>query len=509
MKGNGKKVFLMLIIAIVVIALMILLYFKIRDSRTNVGENNNLSSSKETEENQEDNSNLLKNGISKFDLSFLKFENEEKNKIYSPLSIKYALKMLEDGTSKNSNAQIKKVLGKYELTKYNSNSNMSLANAFFVRDTFKNQVKENYVRTLKDNYNAEIIFDSFKTPDAINSWVSNKTFNLINNVIDGVDEDTDFCLINSLAIDMEWNNKFLDNPLDCTFYHEDLYLSTPEILSSNTFKDVQEKVSGMEIAASINRYDVVKEIGEENILKTVSEAYRKWAKDPNEQYEILSDEKIEDNLNKFLNGETFYDANGNETYSTKGYIEEIKSNYGKVDYNTDFSFYVDDDIKAFSKDLKEYDGTTLQYIAIMPKNEDLDDFVEDIDETKINEIISNLKEIKLENFKDGVVTRIFAFIPKFKFDYELALKDDLKKLGITDVFEEGKANLTELSEDSSSYISDAIHKANIEFTQDGIKAAAATVIDGRGGGEAFDYKYDVPVEDIDLTFDKPFMFLIR
>ena len=30
-----------------------------------------------------------------------------------------------------------------------------------------------------------------------------------------------------------------------------------------------------------------------------------------------------------------------------------------------------------------------------------------------------------------------------------------------------------------------------------------------GSGEPFDYKYDIPIEDIDLTFNKPYMFLIR
>ena len=32
---------------------------------------------------------------------------------------------------------------------------------------------------------------------------------------------------------------------------------------------------------------------------------------------------------------------------------------------------------------------------------------------------------------------------------------------------------------------------------------------GAGGGDPFDYLYQVPVEEIDLTFDKPYMFLIR
>ena len=35
------------------------------------------------------------------------------------------------------------------------------------------------------------------------------------------------------------------------------------------------------------------------------------------------------------------------------------------------------------------------------------------------------------------------------------------------------------------------------------------MLDGAGGGGGFDYIYDVPVENVDLTFNKPYMFIIR
>ena len=255
----------------------------------------------------------------------------------------------------------------------------------------------------------------------------------------------------------------------------------------------------MEIIASINNYDIVKEIGEANIRETVKNEFKKWAKSISEeefkQYcnKDLTDSNIEEEANKYL-----------ETY-----IPAINSNYKRVDYTTDFSIYVDNNIKVFAKDLKEYNGTTLQYIGIMPTTEDLDNYIKNIDKAEIDNIINKLKDLKVENFKSGVVTKITGYIPKFKFEYELNLQKDLQQLGITNVFEEGKANLTGICDDKDTYITGAAHKANIEFTQDGIKAAAATWIGGAGAGSSFDYLYDVPVEEIDLTFDKPYMFLIR
>ena len=61
-----------------------------------------------------------------------------------------------------------------------------------------------------------------------------------------------------------------------------------------------------------------------------------------------------------------------------------------------------------------------------------------------------------------------------------------------------------------AYINKTSHKANIEFSNEGIKASAVTLVGGTGDiGCYFDYLYDVPIKTIDLTFNKPFMFIIR
>jgi len=454
------------------------------------------------------NMNQLDNQLSNFDIAFLKVENNKENKIYSPLSIKHTLKMLEEGANGTTKQQISNVLEDYVVTKYTSNKNMSLANALFVRDTFKDSIKQSYVNNLQSKYNAEVVYDSFASAKNVNSWVKNKTLDILPEILDDIDKDQDFLLINALGIDMEWKNKFLDKENNYkNGFQEDVYYShenyyggcNTDTVQSKKFDNDKQEVSGMEIFASMDNYDIVKVLGEDNIRKTVEEKYRAWIKEhgTNAWGETLTGSvAIEKEVANYLDE----------------YMRAIKSNYtekGEIK-SIDFSVYTDNNVKAFAKDLKEYNGTTLQYIGIMPTNENLDTYVKNIDSEKINNIIRNLKELKRENFKDGVITRINGFIPKFNFEYTLKLKDDLAQIGITDIFDNEKADISQLTSANGEYISDAIHKANIEFTQDGIKAAAATIAGGKGAGDPeFDYIYDVPIEEIDLTFDKPYMFIIR
>lgn len=439
------------------------------------------------------------NSIEDFDLAFLMLESGEKNKLYSPLSIKYALAMLSEGAKGSTKEQIDDIVGGYKSNKYVNSNNMSFANAVFINNTYKNQVKESYAKNLNNKYNAEVIYDDFTSANTINSWVSNKTFNLVNNILDDKTvKDKYFFLINALAIDMEWNkniqataSNFLGQ-YKVQYSHENYWTSIPIITDSYEKLNFNgQDVDSVEIGASINNYDIVSTLGRDNIKKTITDAYTNWLKDP-ENYELA---KLNNNLDVDKYVEEF--------------IKQLDSNYKKVDTSTDYYMYTDDNVKAFAKDLKTYNGTTLEYVGIMPTNESLTDYIKNTNAKKINNIISSLKTIESDNFEKGKVTKITGKIPLFKYEYELQLVDDLKALGITNIFDKDKADLSEIA--TGAYVDSAIHKANIEFSNDGIKAAAATIVGGYGsaaGGE-FDYLFEVPVVTIDLTFDKPYMYIIR
>ena len=448
---------------------------------------------------------ISKNSIDDFDIAFLKLENNKNNMIYSPLSIKYALGMLMQGASGETLTQINNVIGQYKFHKFTNNKYMSFANALFIKNTYKNSVNTTYVANLKDNFGAEVKYDSFKKPDTVNKYVSEKTFNLVNNIVDNI-KDNDYILLNALAINMNWvkriqpdyNEKKPDNVFYVKFDHMKYnkfidYLNMTDYHELSFNNDPVAKQS-VEIGAVINNYDIVGTLGKDKIKKIVMDDYKNWkAKGAPDACEDCNDD-----------GDCVKDT----SFDFEEYYKELSENYKYVNSSTDFEFYVDDNIKVFRKDLKKYEDTKLSYLAIMPTKESLDSYISKISANDINELKGKLKSIKLENFKEGVITEISGYIPLFNFDYELDLMKDLNEMGIVDVFDAEKADLSNLSS-SKTFINKTIHKANIDFSNEGIKAAATTLDGGMGGGDCgYDYLFVPPVEKIDLTFDKPFLFII-
>ena len=70
------------------------------------------------------------------------------------------------------------------------------------------------------------------------------------------------------------------------------------------------------------------------------------------------------------------------------------------------------------------------------------------------------------------------------------------------MFDADNADLSGISK-NHLFISDAIHKAKIEFGEKGMKAAAVTVFYARENAAM-----EQP-EPIEISFDKPFMYLVR
>ena len=144
------------------------------------------------------------------------------------------------------------------------------------------------------------------------------------------------------------------------------------------------------IAADANRYNIITELGEDYIRSTVQSEYEKWLAELPEDSDAEKDSDIDQ------------------------YMEELGSSYGSVDSSTDFYYYETSDEKVFAKDLQEYDGETLQYVGIMPKNVPLQEYNNSLTAEKALELMGNLNDTAdINSYKNGVVTSVTGYVPFF------------------------------------------------------------------------------------------------
>ena len=174
-----------------------------------------------------------------FVISFLKQENEEENMVYSPLSIKYVLKMLESGANGNTKAQIETLIKNNELVNYKNIANIfNMANGLYINNKMRDLTSQYYINLLRKEYGAEVNFDDFSNPDNINKWIEKKTLGILKNVLSGEDinEVTSMVLINALAVNLKWKDKF--DP-DYT-YHLPFYTETGEEITVLTMSKTSD-----------------------------------------------------------------------------------------------------------------------------------------------------------------------------------------------------------------------------------------------------------------------------
>lgn len=92
-------------------------------------------------------------------------------------------------------------------------------------------------------------------------------------------------------------------------------------------------------------------------------------------------------------------------------------------------------------------------------------------DVSIKDILYKLKETEEEFDLDDIEVKL----PRFKISTDLTLNYPLNGMGVYDIFESGKAYLDKMSDDNTVYVSKVVHKADIEVTEAGTEASAATI----------------------------------
>ncbi|XP_048363091.1 leukocyte elastase inhibitor-like isoform X2 [Sphaerodactylus townsendi] len=144
-----------------------------------------------------------------------------------------------------------------------------------------------------------------------------------------------------------------------------------------------------------------------------------------------------------------------------------------------------------------YKGEELSMIILLP--DDIEDNSTGLEQLEKQLTLANLQEWtqprKMSSFND-----VHLHFPKFKLEESYDLKSSLRALGVLDVFDSGKANLSGMSGSRDLYVSKVFHKSFIEVNEEGTEAAAATGLVANC--------YSLPIEE-DFNADHPFLFFIR
>ncbi|XP_044513845.1 serpin B11 isoform X2 [Gracilinanus agilis] len=152
---------------------------------------------------------------------------------------------------------------------------------------------------------------------------------------------------------------------------------------------------------------------------------------------------------------------------------------------------------AFIKELQmqilelPYASGNLSMIVLLPKDTD-----------QIEQIEKQLNLKTFNQWTNSLMTEreVDVLFPRFKLGIKYELNSLLKALGITDIFDNLKADLSGLSPSRELYLSKVIHESFVDVNEEGTEASAAT-------GDVVVVKR-LPIRDRFIA-DHPFLFFIK
>jgi serpin B len=137
-----------------------------------------------------------------------------------------------------------------------------------------------------------------------------------------------------------------------------------------------------------------------------------------------------------------------------------------------------------------YVGNTASMVILLPRAEAFKSFESSLDADRVEAVVEDLEP-----------RSVILTMPRFEFASRLRLADTLADLGMPNAFSPEDADFSGMDGTRNLYIQDVLHKAFVSVDEAGTEAAAATaVVVG---------VTSAPSEPVEVTVDRPFVFLIR
>ncbi|CAH0407662.1 unnamed protein product [Chilo suppressalis] len=160
-------------------------------------------------------------------------------------------------------------------------------------------------------------------------------------------------------------------------------------------------------------------------------------------------------------------------------------------------YWYEEDKEIDSKILKiPYVDEKMYFLIILPNK------VDGVTALAHEQVFKKSGKLK-KNLQNMIETEVDLYLPKFKFENFLHVKEYLQTLGVTSIFDQNKAKLVNLVKNNGSdlFISNIFQKAVFSVSEEGSEAAAATGVTGMGSSL-------YPVKKQAFVADHPFFFLI-
>ena len=165
-------------------------------------------------------------GAAEFAVGLLKQCMSADNMLISPTSVMLALAMTANGASGETLEQLETALGmdigslnaylaEYSAGLDSSGSLKSANSIWFLDDLDKVTVDGNFLQTNADYFGADVYKAPFdeQTVKDINTWVSDRTDKMVEDILDNISDEAIMYLVNALAFDAEWEKTYTTNDL--------------------------------------------------------------------------------------------------------------------------------------------------------------------------------------------------------------------------------------------------------------------------------------------------------
>jgi len=280
---------------------------------------------------------------------FKSIDTTSNNTLISPISISIALAMTANGADNQSAKHFNDFFGTNNIEDTNTqlntilknipeskpNQTFKISNSIWYNTNKNLKVKNDFLTKSKDIYNVEVSGINFsengKSVEKINNWVSEKTDNMIKEIVKPTDftNETVMVLANSLLFDFKWQNQYDKSQVIKNNFKGQDGTNKVEFLTSteNSYMSTNEMI-GIKKTYEGGRYSFIGILPKNNI-----------------QISSFIQDLTSENLNKLLKSETNKKTNVNIPKFTYDYNISLKTSLIKLGLKDEF----DENIADFSK----------------------------------------------------------------------------------------------------------------------------------------------------------------